>query len=247
MKGIRIVFMLVFHMLNNLSFLIVMLTASRSRLMIGSPRTSQNRTVKNLLSLFTMLQGQRPKWCIVTVGDYAVGKTCLIKAITRAPFCDQDAPTIGMDPFQTVVYDKDTAIDLVIWDTAGQERFKSLVPVYSRRSDAALVVFDMTNQDSFDGIGEKVESFRRIAETAKLVFLVGTKMDLRDEIQVKKDEAIRWAKSKDLPIFFTSAKDGTGIDELTSELGHRFVGTQSAVPTSVDLAPTGTWEATNCC
>jgi small GTP-binding protein len=151
-----------------------------------------------------------------------------------------------MDPFQTVVYYKDTAIDLVIWDTAGQERFKSLIPVYSRRSDAALVVFDMTSQESFAGLGEKVESFRKTAETGKLVFLVGAKLDLVDEIQVKRDEAIQWAKSKELPIFFTSAKDGTGIDELTEALAHRFATAKSGVATS-ELVPASRPEGSGCC
>jgi small GTP-binding protein len=187
--------------------------------------------------VLSMLQGQRSKWCIVTVGDYAVGKTSLIKAITCTPFSEEGTPTIGMDPFQAVVYENGTAVELVIWDTAGQERFKSLVPVYSRRADAALVVFDMTSKDSFDRIGEKVESFRKIAETGKLVFLVATKMDLMDDIQVKTEDAVRWAHANDLPLFFTSAKLGTGISDLTKDLAHTLVTGKSEVETMRELSP----------
>jgi Ras-related protein Rab-6A len=181
-----------------------------------------------------MIHTGRTKWCIVTVGDYAVGKTSLIKVIADNSFTSEELTTIGMDPFQTTLYHEEKPVELVIWDTAGQERFKSLIPVYSRRSDAALVCFDMTNAESFTGVGEKVDSFLKISETHKLVFLIATKMDLKDEFEVKEAEAKRWADSHDLPIFFTSAKTGQGIEDLKKRLAKRLS----------EMKPEGTFEAT---
>jgi Ras-related protein Rab-6A len=169
-----------------------------------------------------MIHTGRTKWCLVTVGDYAVGKTSLIKVITDNTFDPKELTTIGMDPLQTTLYYNDKPVELVIWDTAGQERFKSLIPVYSRRSDAALVCFDMTNAESFRGIEEKVESFLRVSETRKLVFLVATKMDLKDEFEVKQVDAKKWADSRELPLFFTSAKTGQGIEDLKKRIAKSF-------------------------
>jgi small GTP-binding protein len=129
-----------------------------------------------------MIHTGRTKWCLVTVGDSAVGKTSLIKVITDNTFSRKELTTIGMDPFQTTLYHNDKPIELVIWDTAGQKRFKSLIPVYSRRSDAALVCFDMTSADWFRGLEEKVERFQRVSETRKL----------GEDIEVKEGEAKRW-------------------------------------------------------
>jgi Ras-related protein Rab-6A len=161
----------------------------------------------------------KSKWCFVTVGDYAVGKTSLIKSITDNPFNAKELTTVGMDPFQTTIHHQNTSIELVMWDTAGQERFKSLIPVYSRRSDAALIVFDMTNRQSFDSLDEKLEIFVKASGLKRLAFLVAAKCDLVDTFEVEKEEVISWARSNDLPFFFTSAKTGEGIHEFKQYLG----------------------------
>jgi small GTP-binding protein len=195
-----------------------------------------------------MIHTGRTKWCLVTVGDYAVGKTSLIKVITENTFSPKELTTIGMDPFQTTLYHDDKPVELVIWDTAGQERFKSLIPVYSRRSDAALVCFDMTSADSFRGLEEKVESFLRVSETRKLVFIVATKMDLREEFEVKEAEAKRWADSREMPLFFTSAKTGQGIEDLKKRLAKKFAETppEETILTELDLRASETKED-GCC
>jgi GTPase SAR1 family protein len=64
-----------------------------------------------------MITTARTKWCLVTIGDYAVGKTSLIKGITDSAFSPQEVTTIGMDPFQTTLYHDDKPVKLVIWDT----------------------------------------------------------------------------------------------------------------------------------
>jgi small GTP-binding protein len=194
-----------------------------------------------------MIRTGKTQWCLVTVGDYAVGKTSLIQAITQSPFDEKQVTTIGMDPFQTTIYYEETPIDLVIWDTAGQERFKSLVPVYSRRSDAALIVFDMTSEESFTGLEDKVDSFRKIAETSKLVFLVATKIDLRDKFQLKEADIVQWARERDLTLFFTSAKTGHGIPELTKELARRFATSRPGASVTRELASPDQRGGFGCC
>jgi small GTP-binding protein len=196
-----------------------------------------------------MIHTGRTKWCLVTVGDYAVGKTSLIKVITDSGFTPEELTTIGMDPFQTTLYHEGKPIELVIWDTAGQERFKSLIPVYSRRSDAAIVCFDMTNAESFRGIEEKVDSFHKISETRKLVFLVANKMDLKDDFEVKEADVRHWADAHDIPVFFTSALSGQGIEDLKKVLARKFaeVNPGQSFETAIGPAPPELKNGRGCC
>jgi small GTP-binding protein len=184
-----------------------------------------------------MIHTGRTKSCLVTIGDYAVGKTTLIKALSNAPFSPDEPTTIGVDPFQITLTHEDQALELVVWDTAGQERFKSLVPIYSRRSDAALIVFDMTSLETFKGIEEKIQSFVKISESHKLVFIVGTKMDLTAEFEVRELDAQRWADSHDLPIAFTSAKTGQGMPEFKRRLAAKLANMSHDSPVQFELDP----------
>jgi small GTP-binding protein len=194
-----------------------------------------------------MIHTGRTKWTLVTLGDYAVGKTSLIKAITMAPFNPEEITTIGMDPFQTTLSHEGTVVEVVIWDTAGQERFKSLIPVYSRRSDAALLVFDMTSPESFSGLDEKFHSFIRISQTKRLVFIVASKMDLKEKLAVKEADAKQWAQERELPIFFTSAKTGFGIDKLKAALAKNFAQSRPDTAIQVPVDPQTPGSGETCC
>jgi small GTP-binding protein len=194
-----------------------------------------------------MIHTGRTKWTLVTLGDYAVGKTSLIKAITEAPFNPEEITTIGMDPFQTTLSHEGTMVEVVIWDTAGQERFKSLIPVYSRRSDAALLVFDMTSPESFNGLDEKFRSFIKISQTKRLVFIVASKMDLKDNLAVKEADAKQWAQDRELPIFFTSAKTGFGIDKLKAALAKNFAQSPADRAIQVPINSQTPASGKNCC
>jgi small GTP-binding protein len=196
-----------------------------------------------------MIHNDGTPWCLVTLGDYAVGKTSIIKALTNASFNPKEVTTIGMDPFQTTLEYGGTTIDVVIWDTAGQERFRSLVTVYSRRSHAALLVFDVTNKDSFRGIDAKLAAFLALSETQRIIILVANKIDLADECQVSRADARKWADEHNVPIIFTSAKTGAGIPDLKEVLARKFVeaGTESHVTTGVQLEERDTKTRQSCC
>jgi small GTP-binding protein len=193
-----------------------------------------------------MFQAEQKKWCIVTLGDYAVGKTSLIKALADVPFSAKELTTIGMDPFETTLFYNDRPVDLTIWDTAGQERFKSLIPVYSRRSDAALLVFDISNLESFKGLEEKLQSFLRISEARRLVFVVATKMDLVEDCMFSEEDAKSWADAHELPIYFTSAKTGQGIQALKDVLAKTFAEAKPALASSSQIEMTD-GKSRGCC
>ena len=85
----------------------------------------------------------------VFLGDQSVGKTSVITRFMYDKFESNYAATIGIDFLSKTVYLEERTVRLQLWDTAGQERFRSLIPSYIRDSSAAVVVYDVTNRQSF--------------------------------------------------------------------------------------------------
>merc|ERR1711871_947490 len=77
------------------------------------------------------------------------GKTCIINRFMYDSFDKLYQATIGIDFLSKTMYLEDRTVRLQLWDTAGQERFRSLIPSYIRDSSAAVVVYDITNRNSF--------------------------------------------------------------------------------------------------
>lgn len=155
---------------------------------------------------------------VVTIGDSSVGKTCIIKRFLRNNF-DMDEPnTVG------AIYDsftkdfKGRKIEIQIWDTAGQEQYRSLGPVYFRYSAGALLVFDITNPETFKNLDEWYDSFRSVCGDNPVVFLVGNKKDLPEDRKIQSREAKEWANIHNSTYIETSARTGEGIDLLFDNL-----------------------------
>ena len=88
---------------------------------------------------------------LVLLGDSAVGKSCLATRFVNDDYHEFQEPTIGAAFLTKEIIVNDKKITFEIWDTAGQERYKSLAPMYYRGASAALIVFDITSRDSFNG------------------------------------------------------------------------------------------------
>ena len=87
---------------------------------------------------------------IVIVGQSSVGKTALINQYMNKIFIDAAITTIGTDKFIKIEKINNSEIKLNIWDTAGQERFRSLSPLFLKGSNIVIMVYDITNKESFD-------------------------------------------------------------------------------------------------
>jgi small GTP-binding protein len=154
----------------------------------------------------------------VTIGDSSVGKTSIVSRFIRDRFDPNEKNTIG------ALYDAYTdnpdgrEVEVQIWDTAGQEQYRSLSPVYFRSAAAALIVFDLTNRDSFTNLDDWLTSFRVATAHRAILFLVGNKLDLESDRKIPADEASDWAASNGCSYYETSAKTGQGVRELFSAL-----------------------------
>lgn len=116
------------------------------------------------------------------------------------------------------MYLPDRTIRLQLWDTAGQERFRTLIPSYIRDSHVAIVVYDITNRQSFKDASRWIDDVRTERGDQVIIVLVGNKTDLRDNRVVTVDEGE--AKAKELGVLFmeTSAKAGYNVKGLFKRL-----------------------------
>lgn len=164
------------------------------------------------------------KYKIVFLGDQSVGKTSVIHRFIYDSFDENYQATIGIDFMSQKMYVEDKIIILNLWDTAGQERFKSLIPSYIKDSAVAIVVYDVTNRQSFQSVEKWIEDAKNLRDDDVLLILAGNKADLNDHRQVSTEEAAEYAKKRNLLFFETSARSGANIKVLFNELAKKLTG-----------------------
>ena len=154
------------------------------------------------------------KYKIMVLGESKVGKTSLIKRYTKDQFGGVYLTTVGMDFQDKIIEIEDKKVRLQVWDTAGQERFRNVTKSYFQSSQGLLVVYDITDKDSFENINFWMENVKKNApENVKLI-LVGNKCDLANERKVTIEDGENKARNYNIKFFESSAKDGTNVNEL---------------------------------
>ncbi|KAK7814222.1 hypothetical protein U0070_000538 [Myodes glareolus] len=106
----------------------------------------------------------------------------------------------------------------LIWDTAGQERFRALAPMYYRGSAAAIIVYDITKEETFSTLKNWVRELRQHGPPSIVVAIAGNKCDLTDVREVMERDAKDYADSIHAIFVETSAKNAININELFIEI-----------------------------
>nr|MDO8086491.1 GTP-binding protein [Candidatus Sigynarchaeum springense] len=155
--------------------------------------------------------------CIV-LGDGGCGKTALTVRFSQGYFQESYKMTVGVDFSVKLLEVADKRAKLQIWDTGGQERFSFVRPLYYRGAMGALLVFDVTNRESFDHLPNWVEELESNAGKVPYV-LVGNKIDLPRAVGA--DEAWAFCKQMGIPYYYeTSAKTGESVGDCFHGLAY---------------------------
>ena len=154
------------------------------------------------------------KYKIMVLGESKVDKTSLIKRYTKDQFGGVYLTTVGMDFQDKIIEIEDKKVRLQLWDTAGQERFRNVTKSYFQSSQGLVLVYDITDRESFEKLNFWVDNIKNFApENAKFI-LVGNKCDLANERKVSYEEGENYAKNLNIKFFEASARDGTNVNEL---------------------------------
>ncbi|KAK4686518.1 hypothetical protein P7C73_g3600, partial [Tremellales sp. Uapishka_1] len=184
---------------------------------------------------------------LVLLGESAVGKSSLVLRFRIDHWWYVDSfdshPTsdrsVAAFLTQTVTLDESSAIKFEIWDTAGQERYKSLAPIYFRNSNAAVIVYDITQASppsggdcspltipkppdtSFEKAKSWVRELQRQADPSIVIMLVGNKSDLESARKTPRVLGARFAEEEGLLFAEASAKSGDGVEDLFMEIARK--------------------------
>jgi len=164
-------------------------------------------------------RGAPKKFKVVVLGDELAGKTSLVCRYVDDTFEEHPPSTIGVNLHSKTAYLEDgRSLRLQLWDTAGQERYHSLIPSYIRDAAAAVVVYDITSQSSFQKTRSWVAFARAERGNEAVLALVGNKSDLASDRQVSEEEGKELAKELGLMFMETSAKRGENVTMLFQQL-----------------------------
>lgn len=151
-------------------------------------------------------------------GDWAVGKTSLVRRYATNTFTHDYLTTIDLNQVAKEVDVDGIKIDLSIWDTGGQERFSSLRKRYYRGADAVIFVFDITRPESFRAIEKRwIPEVNEVLDEYILT-LWGTKADLKDQRVVSTNSGDRLARKLKAYYFETSSLTGQNVEKAFKSL-----------------------------
>jgi Ras-related protein Rab-6A len=151
---------------------------------------------------------------IVVLGDINVGKTSILSRFRYGSFDQSYMPTLGIDFFTKNLFYEDKTIRLILWDTAGQERFRSLIPSYLKNADCIIIVYDITNKDSFNSLAHWLNDAKNNTIEGTIFVICGNKIDLKEKRVVTNEEIDEYIKKENLLYVECSAQNGEGIKEL---------------------------------
>ena len=149
----------------------------------------------------------------LVIGSAGVGKSCILHHFIENKFKKDSSHTIGAEFGSKVVNVGGKTVKLQVWDTAGQERFRSLTRSYYCGAAGALLVYDITNRESYNCLATWLSDARTLASDNIIIVLVGNKKDLDDDREVTFLEASRFAQDNDLMFLEASALTGENVEE----------------------------------
>lgn len=182
-----------------------------------------------------------------------MGKSCLLLRFADDSYIDSYISTIGVDFKIRTVEQDGKVVKLQIWDTAGQERFRTITSSYYRGAHGIILVYDVTDQESFNNVKTWLQEIDKFAVGNVNKLLVGNKSDLADKKVVSSEASKAFADELGIPFLETSAKNSTNVEQafmtMVAEIKNR-IATQpmsANKPSTVHMRGQPVVQKTTCC
>lgn len=176
---------------------------------------------------------------LLLIGDSGVGKSSLLHRFADDIYTDSYISTIGVDFKIKTMSVGDKMVKLQIWDTAGQERFRTITSSYYRGAQGIIVVYDITDVDSFNNVKQWLSEIDRYASENVDKLLVGNKSDLEPARQVTKAMAEEFAESLQVKCIETSAKESSNVDDAFRSMAFTIMSRMEKVPAGKQVEAKG--------
>jgi Ras-related protein Rab-1A len=161
---------------------------------------------------------------VIMLGDVAVGKTSLVTRFVDNEFKSTYHCTVGVEfKVKTMRIDPFTHVDLKIWDTCGEEKYRTITRQYYRDSDGVVLVFDLTNKNSFDKLSGWLHDIKEYGPKDTCVILVGNKSDVRERKLFLFEEGKKFAMQYKMPYIEVSAKNGTNVISMFENITKKMI------------------------
>lgn len=147
---------------------------------------------------------------ICLLGEFAVGKTSLVRQFVEGRFDDKYLSTIGVKVSRKSLTRAYGTLNLLLWDLAGSEEFKANT-AYLQGAAGAIVVCDLTRGETLSGLERYAQQVRAAGGTGPLVFL-GNKADLTEQRSITEEDLQKAAEALGGPYLLTSAKTGANVE-----------------------------------
>lgn len=154
---------------------------------------------------------------ICLLGDFAVGKTSLIRRYVEERFDETYLSTIGVHMSRKRLERANHFLDFFIWDLVGGEDFQQVGRNYLLGAAGALIVCDLTRPETLPKLAYYAQQIRAVNETAALIF-IGNKIDLSDERAISYEDLCQVLEPFALNLFLTSAKTGENVNTAFAQL-----------------------------
>lgn len=184
------------------------------------------------------------KLCLL--GESGVGKSSILQRFVYNTFNPNAESTIGASFMMKNMVLHDRTLKFNIWDTAGQERYRALAPMYYRGAAAAIIVYDITSQDSFAAVQSWVRELQAHGEHNIALGIAGNKCDLQDYREVSYATGESYAQQINAVFVETSALRATNIQELFMGIASKVPQVQASKPPELKLSLRGSMQK-KCC
>ncbi|ELP91160.1 hypothetical protein EIN_480990 [Entamoeba invadens IP1] len=157
---------------------------------------------------------------VLLLGESGVGKSAICHRLCKDSFTDIYTSTIGVEYAPKYIDLENNTLKVQLWDSAGQERFKNITRCYYRSTNGVILVFDMTQRESFNKVVEWYDDVMSKSEGSRpVVYIVGNKSDLSDKICVSEKEIDKLSERlNSAKTFFCSAKSGKNVIAIFRQL-----------------------------